>query len=630
MDSRDFDQLARIIGAGRTRRGVFKALAGGALGAVAAAAGFRPSIAASHARLVGNSCSANVDCASGLCVKESRSRKICACVSPADCPPATDPCHSASCSAGACGFTVNTGASCNDSNLCTLNDICQPDGSCAGTPVVCQALDQCHVPGVCNRATGVCSNPNIANGMKCDDGAACTTGDVCINGACKGVPVVCPAPTTCQVSVACDPSSGSCVAVNQPDGTECGAVSACAHDVCQAGACVANVPKPKGTVCNDQDSCTQTDACDGAGACVGGDPVGCPPADSCHAAGVCDQGSGKCQPGALLSGTCFINGDCYAAGGLSPVDSCLHCDPAQSQTDFSVFADYTACEDGDLCTYFNYCLSGFCTGTPVDCGALDQCHYNACDPGSGYCLAHDVTDGTSCSDGNACTTGDSCQSGVCTAGAGCVSPSVCGSVGCCIPDFQYPTEVFTCCSGVVDDVGGFCQSAGLGGSCTEDRNCGGALQPACCDGVCRDLASDPLNCGVCGVHITPGAFCINGVNQCQLPHGDRCTNPDRCVDLQIDLDNCGACGAPAPIGGVCFGGVPQCTPGFHNDNGRCCPSGSHNAGDQCCVDGFDSCGGVCSSVTTDPLNCGSCGHHCDVGHGFCIDGHCCSIIGECL
>src|SRR5262249_35812626 len=161
------------------------------------------------------------------------------------------------------------------------------------------------------------------------------------------------------------------------------------------------------------------------------------------------------------------------------------------------------------------------------------------------------------------------------------------------------------------------------------RNCGFALQPACCNGFCRDLATDPLNCGSCGTPIPAGAFCLNGQGECQLPAPDFCPNPDRCVNLQVHLDNCGACGVRAPAGGVCLGGVPQCTPGFHDDNGRCCPAGSHNEGPFCCVNGFRNCGGVCISTSTDPLNCGSCGHHCGIGHPFCVNGHCCDIIGNC-
>ena len=44
-------------------------------------------------------------------------------------------------------------------------------GTCTGAnPVACSALDQCHVAGTCDTATGVCSNPNKPDGTGCDDG----------------------------------------------------------------------------------------------------------------------------------------------------------------------------------------------------------------------------------------------------------------------------------------------------------------------------------------------------------------------------------------------------------------------------------------------------------------------------
>src|SRR5439155_26093691 len=63
-------------------------------------------------------------------------------------------------------------------------------------PVVCTASDQCHVAGLCDPASGVCSNPAVANGTACDDGDLCTVSDACQAGACVGAPVPPPAGTT--------------------------------------------------------------------------------------------------------------------------------------------------------------------------------------------------------------------------------------------------------------------------------------------------------------------------------------------------------------------------------------------------------------------------------------------------
>src|SRR5438093_6357020 len=67
------------------------------------------------------------------------------------------------------------GTACDDNNACTSGETCQ-NGAC-GSPtstVTCTALDQCHVAGTCDPMSGVCSNPNKANGTACDDNNACT------------------------------------------------------------------------------------------------------------------------------------------------------------------------------------------------------------------------------------------------------------------------------------------------------------------------------------------------------------------------------------------------------------------------------------------------------------------------
>jgi hypothetical protein len=86
-----------------------------------------------------------------------------------------------------------------------------------------------------------------------------------------------------------------------------------------------------------------------------------------------------------------------------------------------------------------------------------------------------------------------------------------------------------------------------------------------------------------GALIPVGAICIGGPRVCQSPADDFCPNPDRCVDFDVDLNDCGGCGVHAPAGGVCLGSVPQSTPGFHNDNGRCCSALEHNCGGCCSI-----------------------------------------------
>lgn len=82
---------------------------------------------------------------------------------------------------------VPDGLACDDDNACTQVDQCVV-GQCVGSdPVICTASDQCHVPGTCSPATGLCDDPVAPNGTLCDagDGSACTAPDVCISGECR-------------------------------------------------------------------------------------------------------------------------------------------------------------------------------------------------------------------------------------------------------------------------------------------------------------------------------------------------------------------------------------------------------------------------------------------------------------
>jgi len=100
------------------------------------------------------------------------------------------------CTTDVCGDAICThtslanGTACNDGNACTRTDRCS-NAVCVGSnPVTCVALDQCHDPGVCAPATGLCSNPNKPNGTTCSDNNACTAPDACSAGVCVGQPIV--------------------------------------------------------------------------------------------------------------------------------------------------------------------------------------------------------------------------------------------------------------------------------------------------------------------------------------------------------------------------------------------------------------------------------------------------------
>lgn len=71
---------------------------------------------------------------------------------------------------------------CDDANACTTGDVCMA-GACVGTEIPCPDDGNPCTDDVCTPATGVCGVPREG---ACDDGDACTTGDVCTAGTCGG------------------------------------------------------------------------------------------------------------------------------------------------------------------------------------------------------------------------------------------------------------------------------------------------------------------------------------------------------------------------------------------------------------------------------------------------------------
>jgi alpha-tubulin suppressor-like RCC1 family protein len=420
----------------------------------------------------GNACTQTDSCQAGACTGSN----------PVACT-ASDQCHAVGTCDPGTGQCSNPskpdGYACNDGSACTRLDTCQV-GICTGTdPVICNPSDQCHGPGICDQATGMCSNPVKPDGSACNDGNACTQTDSCQAGACSGAnPVTCTASDQCHNAGTCDPGTGHCNDPAKPDGSACSDGNACTQtDSCQAGACSGanpvtctasdqchnagtcdpgtgqcnNPAKPDGSACSDGNACTQTDACQ-AGACTGTNPVTCTASDQCHNAGTCDQATGQCSNPAKPDGSACSDGNACtqtdacqagACAGANPVtctagDQCHDagtCDQATGQCTNPAKPDNTACNDGNACTLNDFCQAGTCAGRdPVVCADWGPCYEPAtCDPEYGNCRATAKADGTSCDDGNACTQADSCQFGTC-AGSNpvtCTASDSCHEVGTC-------------------------------------------------------------------------------------------------------------------------------------------------------------------------------------------------------
>ena len=459
------------------------------------------------------------------------------------------------------------GATCDDDDPCTLDDRCDAEGVCAGTPRVCDdgracTEDRCDETGSCaaRLADGwclidaVCREAGAAapatpclvcdpavdgarwsedDDATCDDGDACTLDDHCDGGGCVASEVVvCPPDETC-VAYACDAATGGCPGSPRAGGCDDG--DACTTgDRCVEGACAGDplvcevdsfclvascdpalgcVETPVGGACEDGDACTLGDTCV-EGSCVPGDPPDCDDDNSCT--------TDSCHP--------LLGCDHVAVDSACCVDGLPACDDGNPCTQDDCTADGACtnlpfvgpCDDGDACTGDDACDElGACAGGPLDCDDGNPCTTDGCDVWLG--CRHAPAEGA-CDDGDPCTSGDRCHNGRCIG-----VPVDCDDGVDCTLD--------RC------DESGSCQhelTAGLlcddGDACTRDDVCDAAGacdgEPLACDdgNDCTDDACDAAT----GCVYTPNALACDD--------GDECTTDDACVG--------GAC-AGTPGGCAC-------------------------------------------------------------------------------
>lgn len=306
-----------------------------------------------------------------------------------------DACHAGVCEGGTCvAVPANAGGSCDDGDPCTVGDVCDASGGCAGGPVNCSALDDVCRVGQCN-ANGACTSVPANAGGACDDGDPCTTGDACNAGTCVGAALDCSGyDGACHVGI-CD-GAGGCVAVAAEAGGACDDLDPCTRgDVCGDDGTCAGTPD----TCDQLDSACTAGMCDESGGCVAvpthvgggcddGDP--CTTGDVCGADGSCGGAAVDCSE---LDGACQV-GVCDGAG------ACV-ASPANLGG---------ACDDGDPCTTSDACdAAGACGGLAKDCSDLsDACHDGICEAGTGACVATPARVGGACTDGDVCTLGDAC------------------------------------------------------------------------------------------------------------------------------------------------------------------------------------------------------------------------------
>jgi hypothetical protein len=166
---------------------------------------------------------------------------------------------------------------CGPSTCGAPNDVCGVNklGNGATPKTIADQVYQCLAcPG--SAPVTSCKLPLLPNNTPCTDGNACTQKDTCQAGVCvSGAPVVCTALDQCHNVGTCNSSTGTCSNPNKADGTICNDSNACTQtDACLAGTCVGSAPLN----CDDGSDCT-TDSCDPITGCV--NTPSCPTGTSC-------------------------------------------------------------------------------------------------------------------------------------------------------------------------------------------------------------------------------------------------------------------------------------------------------------------------------------------------------------
>lgn len=251
----------------------------------------------------------------------------------------------------------------------------------------CPAWSPC-LGGMC--LAGHCTTRVLADGSACNDQSACTFGDLCSAGQCRGSPVQCSDGNTCTEDV-CDPKNG-CHYFTLKD-KPCDGGATCVLHQCSDGSCEATgLP-----ACDDNNPCT-VDLCTQEIGCHFEKLEGtiCEDGNPCTAADICQFG--KC---AGLGESCNDGNPC-TDDTCAPGGGCVH------------VPHNKLCSDGDFCTSWDRCQGGQCKGTAKVCVDGDPCTEGVCDTQTGMCGAQVTVDGTVCDDGTACTTGTKCAGGVCT------------------------------------------------------------------------------------------------------------------------------------------------------------------------------------------------------------------------
>ncbi len=136
-------------------------------------------------------------------------------------------------------MALDAGTCIASSNACEI--VSATDAGCVVSLRTCPSPGSCQTGGTCNATSGACEYQNRVG--TCDDSNACTTTDVCQNGACVGTaPTSCSTRTACFETSVCIPADGGCTATLKPEGAACDDGDACSGtDTCTLGRCLGSI-----------------------------------------------------------------------------------------------------------------------------------------------------------------------------------------------------------------------------------------------------------------------------------------------------------------------------------------------------------------------------------------------------
>lgn len=397
--------------------------------------------------------------------------------------------------------------------------------------------DQACCDGACRRV--------LTDAQHCGGcGQACGAGETCSGGVCRCGGSACSAGTTCCPGVGCFQL--------ESDPFNCGACGKACNvgETCVSGQCACSSQA-------GQAACLPGQACCGVTGCGPSCLCGalpCTPPDTCCDGANCvdlmkeDTNCGMCgrtcaPPLKCGAGACRCNGQVCGAG-----DTCCSKGCANTQDDPSHCG---GC--GRTCAQGEICKGGRCVCGGTTCDPTQKCCGDTC--------VDYLSDENNCGAcDRECRLNEVCEAGACTCagGAGCTGNQTCCRDQACFDLSSDPQHCGDCriaCGPQQACVGGMCRQSECNPPCTGGNQCAGGTctcdgGPACiggstcCPGLgCKDLTSDPANCGGCDLRCLSPDLCCSGT----------CTSQDE--------TNCNACGFNCDISQrccVCPGGGSRC------------------------------------------------------------------------